>query len=82
MKWFVSHNIEFATKCEVQGPMKPKVCLGVQHTFTNGGECKGWNPMALKCTPTLGVVFVQELWMFRTLVGKANKHQIGLPRYH
>jgi hypothetical protein len=28
-------------KCEVQGPMKLKMCLGVKHTFTNGGECKG-----------------------------------------
>ncbi len=30
-------NIGFATKCEVQGRMRPKVCLGVKHTLTNGG---------------------------------------------
>jgi hypothetical protein len=34
-------NIGFVTKCEMQGPMRPIMCLGVKHTFTNGGECKG-----------------------------------------
>jgi len=34
-------NIGFATKCEVQGPMRLKVCFGVKHILTNGGECKG-----------------------------------------
>jgi hypothetical protein len=34
-------NIEFARKCEMQGPMRSRVCLGVKHTLTNGGECKG-----------------------------------------
>ncbi len=34
-------NIEFATKCEVQGPMRPKVCGSVKHILTNGGKCKG-----------------------------------------
>ncbi len=34
-------NIEFVTKCEVQRPMRPRVCLGVKHTLTNGGKCKG-----------------------------------------
>jgi hypothetical protein len=47
--------------------------LGVKHTFTNGGECKGWSPMIAKCTPTLGVTLVQELKMLRTLVGKGKK---------
>jgi hypothetical protein len=28
-----------------------RMCLGVKQTFTNGGECKRWNPMTLKCTP-------------------------------
>jgi len=54
----------------------------VKHTFTNGGECKRWSPMIPKCTPTLGVAFVQEFQMFRALVEKANKHQIGPPKYH
>jgi hypothetical protein len=34
-------NIGFTTKCEVQGTMRARMCLGVKHTFTNGGECKG-----------------------------------------
>jgi hypothetical protein len=24
-----------------------KVYIGVKHTLTNGGECKGWSPIAL-----------------------------------
>ncbi len=34
-------NIGFTTKCEVQGPMRPRMCLGVKQTLINGGECKG-----------------------------------------
>jgi hypothetical protein len=34
-------NIGFVTKCEVQGPMRPRMCLGVKQTLTNGEECKG-----------------------------------------
>jgi hypothetical protein len=37
-----------------------KMCLDVKHTFTNGGECKGWNPMTPKCTSTLGVTVVHK----------------------
>jgi len=54
-----------------------KMCLSVKHTLTNGGECKGWSLMIPKCTPILGITLVQELQMFRALVEKANKHQIG-----
>ncbi len=50
------------------------MCLGVRHTVTNGEKCKGWNWMTPKCTPILGVALVRELWMFRALVEKANKH--------
>ncbi len=75
-------NIGFVTKCEVQGPMKLKVCVGVKHTFTNGEECKGWSPTTPKCTLTLGVALLRKLQMFRTFFGKANKHQIGPPWYH
>ncbi len=37
-------NIGFATKCEVQGIMRLRVCLGVKHTFTNGGKVEGMKP--------------------------------------
>ncbi len=33
--------------------------------------------MIPKCIPTLGVTLVWESQIFRTLVGKENKHQIG-----
>jgi hypothetical protein len=36
-----NRNIGFATKWEVQGPMRLRVCLGVKDILTNGGECKG-----------------------------------------
>ncbi len=70
-------NIGFTIKSEIQGPMRVKMCLGLKHIFTNERKCKGWNLMTPKCTPTLGVALVWELWMFRILVGRANKHQIG-----
>ncbi len=38
--------------------------------------------MIPKCTPTLGIVLVWELQMFKALVGKEKKHQIGPLRYH
>jgi len=56
-------NIEFMTKYEVQGLMRLKVCLGVKHILTNGGECKGWSPMTPKCTLILGITFMLELWI-------------------
>jgi len=34
-------NIRFTTKCEVQRPMRSKVCLNVKHILTNGEEYKG-----------------------------------------
>ncbi len=75
-------NIRFATKCEILGPMRPMMCVNVKHIFKNGGECKGWNPMTPKCTPTLRVAFIWELRTFKVLVGKANKHQIEPPWHH
>jgi hypothetical protein len=33
-----------------------------------------WLPSAI---PILGVTFMWELWMFKTLFKKENKHQIG-----
>jgi len=55
------------------------MCLDVKNTLTNGGECKGWSPLTPKCIRTLGVTFVQELQMFKALVGNVKKHQIGAP---
>ncbi len=72
----------FTTKSEVQRPMRARMCLGVKHIFTNEGKCKGWNPMSPKCTPTLEIALVRELQMFRALVGRVNKHQIGLLGHH
>ncbi len=56
------------------------MCLGVKHTFTNGGEYKGWSPMTPKCIPTLGVALVQELRMFKTLSGKGKETLNWVPR--
>jgi len=76
--WCYNPNIGFATKCEVQGPMKSRVCVSVKHILTNGGECKGWSPMIPKCTLVLGVALVWELQMFKALVKKAKKTRLGL----
>jgi hypothetical protein len=38
--------------------------------------------MTLKSTPTLGVALVRESQMFKTLVEKENKHQIGPLGHH
>jgi hypothetical protein len=51
--------------------------LGVKHTFTNGGKCKGWSVMTLKCIPTLGVAFVQDFQMFKASFKKAKKPKLG-----
>ncbi len=52
-------NIKFVTKCGKQRAYETKkVCLGVKHTLTNGGKCKGWSSMIPKCIPTLGIAFV------------------------
>jgi hypothetical protein len=56
------------------------MCSIVKHIFTNGGECKGWNPLIPKCTPILELM--QESQMFRALVEKANKYQIGPFGHH
>jgi hypothetical protein len=53
------------------------MCLGVTHTLTNGGKCKGWTLMTIKCSPILGIALMQELRMFGALAEKSNKHQIG-----
>ncbi len=58
-----------------------KMCLGVKHILTSGGQCMKLSPMTPKSTPTL-VAFEQKSQIFRALVEKANKHQIGPPKYH
>ncbi len=58
------------------------MCLDVKHTFKNGGKCKRWSLMIPKCTLTLGVTFVWESQMFKTLVEKEKKYQIGPLGYH
>jgi len=57
--------------------MRSRVCLGVKHTLTKEGECKGWSPMIPKCIPTLGVAFVWELRMFKALVEKEKNTKLG-----
>jgi hypothetical protein len=54
-------NIGFMTKCEMQRPMRPKMCLGLKCTLTNVGECNIWSPMTPNCTLTLGIMNVQSL---------------------
>jgi hypothetical protein len=53
----------------------------VKHTLTNGGECKRWSPMILKCTPTLGVAVSLEClepWLKRqTCVKLGPQDTIG-----
>ncbi len=53
---YCNPNIGFATKCGMQRPKR--MWLGVKHTLTNGGECKGWNLITPKCIPILGVTNV------------------------
>jgi hypothetical protein len=50
-----------------------RMCLGVKHILTIGGECKGWSLRTPICTPILEIAFVQELRMFRALVEKVKK---------
>ncbi len=75
-------NIGFAIKCEVQGTIRLKVCLGLKHTLTNGGTVEGMKPNDSQlhyhfgsCTRA-GVVNVQSL------VGKVKNHQIGPVGHH
>jgi hypothetical protein len=56
--------------------MRLKMCLGVKH-FHEWGRIKEMEPNDSKCIPTLGNALVRELRMFKALIGKAKKHQIG-----
>jgi len=59
-----------------------RMCSRVKHTFTSEGDYKRLNPMIPKCTPILGVALLQESRIFKALVEKTKKHQIGPPKYH
>jgi hypothetical protein len=59
-----------------------RMWLGVKHIFTNGEDCKELSLITPKCIPIMGVAFMHELQMFRTLDGKTNKHQIQPLRHH
>jgi hypothetical protein len=59
-----------------------KMCSDVKYILKNGGKCKRWSPMIPKWIPILGVALVRESQMFKALVEKENKHQIGPLRYH
>jgi hypothetical protein len=54
----------------------------MKHTFTSGGKCKRLSPMTSKCTPIFKVAFMGDSQIFKTLVERANKHQIEPPGYH
>jgi hypothetical protein len=56
--------------------MRLKMCLGVKH-FHEWGRIKEMELNDSKCIPTLGNALVRELRMFKALIGKAKKHQIG-----
>jgi hypothetical protein len=47
-------NIGFTIKCEVQGPMRLRVCLGVKHTFTIGGRMQRMKPNDSQVHPHFG----------------------------
>jgi hypothetical protein len=66
-------NIGFVSKCKVQGHMKPREFVWKWNTFSQVGD----SAMISKCTPTLGVAFMWEFWIFKALVEKVNKNQIG-----
>jgi hypothetical protein len=53
---------------ECKGLWAKKMCSCVKQTLTNGRKCKRWSLMISKCIPILGVAFVWESQMFRTLL--------------
>jgi len=54
MRWqFTTLTLSSWLSVKCKGPWGQEVCLGVKHTFTNGGKCKGWILMTPKCIFTL-----------------------------
>jgi hypothetical protein len=62
--------------------LEAKSVFGSETHFHKWGKCKRLNPMASKCTPILGVAFVQESQIFKALVEREKKHQIEPLGYH
>jgi hypothetical protein len=71
-------------KCGVQGPMRSRKCVWVWNKlFHKWGRVQGMEPNDPQGHSHFGnCTHVKESWMFKALVGKVNKHQIGPPRYH
>jgi hypothetical protein len=65
-------NVEF------KGPSGQECVFGCETHFHKWGKVQEMEPMTPKCTPILGIAFVWEFQMFKTLVEKENKHQIEL----
>jgi hypothetical protein len=57
------------------------MCSNVKYIFINRRKFKRWSLMISKCTLTLNVTFMQKSQMFKTLVERINKPQIGPLRY-
>jgi hypothetical protein len=55
-------------------PFSHPACINLGLGFNNG--------MTPKCIPTLGVIVVHESQMFKALVERVNKHQMGPLGYH
>ncbi len=57
------------------------MCLGVKHTFINGGDCKGWSLMTPNCipncTPTLGVAFMQSCKCLKPWLERQTSTKLG-----
>ncbi len=63
-------NIGFITKCELQGPMSPTVCLGVKHILTMGESVRDEALRLLSALPLwemhlFGSYKCLELWLER-----------------
>jgi hypothetical protein len=61
--------------------MSPRKCVWGETHFHKWGKVQGMNPMTPKCTP-LKITFMWESQMLKTLVGKANMHQIGILKHY
>jgi hypothetical protein len=63
------------TKYGMQEHMRPRECVQEWNTLSQVGEnTRKCTLMIPKRTPMLGVAFMQEFQIFRTLIEKENKH--------